>query len=210
MNRAHAGTLQHLPAGFFVRVGASILDWMILNIVVILLYGSVLLALPLKGNVSTSSSLNTAQSTSILTIPSSKEDFMGKNRPMNLLDLIVTLGLLFYFAGLESSQRGATLGKRISGLQVTNLEGNQISFLRACARSLCCGLNHLLMELPLLFVALRSDKRGLHDLCAGTQVQIVGKSRFWLAVLIALSMNLLLIALIIRPFLSILLSDVFQ
>jgi uncharacterized RDD family membrane protein YckC len=75
-----------------------------------------------------------------------------------------------YAASLESSSRQATLGKRIVGLKVTDLEDNRISFSRATARFfgafLCdasCGIGYLM-------VAFSKRKQALHDMISRTVV----------------------------------------
>ena len=50
--------------------------------------------------------------------------------------LVISLVPFLYWPVLESSRRRATIGKRIMGLEVTDLEGNQLSFCaRSCVRS---------------------------------------------------------------------------
>ena len=73
-------------------------------------------------------------------------------------------------ATLERSRRQATLGKRIVGLKVTDLEGNRISFSRATARFLGTFLCDASCGIGYLMAAFSTRKQALHDMIAGTVV----------------------------------------
>ena len=75
-----------------------------------------------------------------------------------------------YWAGMHSSAWQATLGKMALGLQVTDLQGERISFLRATGRYLAEILSALLLMIGYIMVAFHPRKQGLHDLIAGTLV----------------------------------------
>jgi len=75
----------------------------------------------------------------------------------------------FYFAGLESMV-GATLGKMVFGLQVTDENGNNISFMRATGRYFAKIISALILCIGYLMVAWDDRKQGLHDKMAGTLV----------------------------------------
>ena len=75
----------------------------------------------------------------------------------------------FYFAGLES-MAGATLGKMVLGLSVTDEQGNNISFLRATGRYFAKIISALILCIGYLMVAWDGRKQGLHDKIAGTLV----------------------------------------
>jgi uncharacterized RDD family membrane protein YckC len=77
---------------------------------------------------------------------------------------------LLYFPVLESSKSRGTLGKNLFGLAVADLEGRQISFARACVRTLARIPAGILFEVGFLMVAFTKRKQGLHDLIAGTVV----------------------------------------
>lgn len=78
--------------------------------------------------------------------------------------------VLLYYPVLESSRWHATLGKRFYGLTVITTPGTHISFVRALVRHLAKYLSGALFGIGYLMIAWRSDKRGLHDLIAGTHV----------------------------------------
>ena len=73
---------------------------------------------------------------------------------------------LIYSAILESSKQQATVGKRMLGILVTDLDVGRISFRRALLRSVMQGIG------PIDYVSavFSSRKHALHDLVAGTEV----------------------------------------
>jgi uncharacterized RDD family membrane protein YckC len=75
-----------------------------------------------------------------------------------------------YSAGLESSAQQATIGKRAMGLQVTDLSGDRISFLRATGRYFAKILSVLIFFIGFIMIAFTEKKQGLHDMIAGTLV----------------------------------------
>ncbi len=84
--------------------------------------------------------------------------------------LVVLPLVLLYYPVMESSRWQATLGKRFCGLTVVNLDGKRISFVRALVRFLAKYLSGSLFGIGFLMIAWRSDRRGLHDMIAGTLV----------------------------------------
>lgn len=75
-----------------------------------------------------------------------------------------------YFAGLESSERQATLGKSAMNLVVTGTDGNRISFLRATGRYFAKILSGLILLIGYIMAAFTARKRALHDILASTLV----------------------------------------
>jgi uncharacterized RDD family membrane protein YckC len=66
---------------------------------------------------------------------------------------------------------GATPGKMLFGLRVVTVDGAPIGFREAALRYIGYWVNVLTLGIGYLFIAFRKDKRGLHDLIAGTSVQ---------------------------------------
>lgn len=85
----------------------------------------------------------------------------------NLIGVI--LGWL-YAAWFESSPSMGTLGKQAMGIQVTDLDGNRISFARATGRHFGKILSALPLFIGYLMVAFTERKQGLHDILAGCLV----------------------------------------
>ncbi|MDA1175272.1 MAG: RDD family protein, partial [Chloroflexi bacterium] len=63
-----------------------------------------------------------------------------------------------------------TVGKRALNMYVLKLDGSPVGFWRALGREVAKGLMAIPFGLTFWFVAFREDKRGLHDLIAGTVV----------------------------------------
>jgi len=78
-----------------------------------------------------------------------------------------------YFAGMEASPLGATLGKRLLGIHVVDLDGRRIGPGRALLRYASAGISWLFLNLGHAMAAWTADKRALHDYVAGTRVDNV-------------------------------------
>jgi uncharacterized RDD family membrane protein YckC len=89
------------------------------------------------------------------------------NGASNVLSIL--LGWL-YFSLLESSSWQGTVGKKVLGLRVTDLNGNRISFGRATGRYFGMFLSSMICFIGLIMVAFTEKKQGLHDMIAGTLV----------------------------------------
>jgi uncharacterized RDD family membrane protein YckC len=74
-----------------------------------------------------------------------------------------------YFV-LGHGTAGQTLGKRLLGVRVIDEGGEPIGYLRALGRCLATAVAALPLGLGLAAAWLRRDRRGLHDLLAGTRV----------------------------------------
>jgi uncharacterized RDD family membrane protein YckC len=75
-----------------------------------------------------------------------------------------------YFALMESSGRGATVGKLALGIRVVDMSGNRISFGRATARYFAKILSALIFMIGYLMAAFTDRKQALHDTIAGCLV----------------------------------------
>ena len=138
-------------AGFWRRLAAWLLDFVILQIAFIaigLAIGVVVgIFMAVRGQTE---------------IPNFKESPW-----INLLGVLVAW---FYFAGFESSSYQATPGKMALGIQVTDLHGRRISFARATGRHFAKILSALLLLIGFLMIAFTREKQGLHDIIAGCLV----------------------------------------
>jgi uncharacterized RDD family membrane protein YckC len=74
-----------------------------------------------------------------------------------------------YFV-LGHGTAGQTLGKRLLGVRVVDEGGEPIGYLRALGRALATIVAAIPLGLGLAAAWLRRDRRGLHDLLAGTRV----------------------------------------
>jgi uncharacterized RDD family membrane protein YckC len=85
----------------------------------------------------------------------------------NVISLVI--GWL-YFALLESSERGATVGKMVMGLRVVTSDGRRLSFMNATGRYFAKILSAIILCIGFIMIAFTDKKRGLHDMIAGTLV----------------------------------------
>ena len=75
-----------------------------------------------------------------------------------------------YFALMESSARGATVGKMAVGLRVVTDRGERLDFGHATGRYLAKIISALILGIGFIMVAFTDRKRGLHDMIANTVV----------------------------------------
>jgi len=114
------------------------------------------------------------------------------NQLGSLIDVLWFILIWVYFAGMESSSTQATFGKMVLGLQVTDIEGNRISFLRATGRNMAKILSTAILSIGYLMAAFTKKKQALHDLAADCLVNKQKESSFWKLVFIAILFAVLL------------------
>jgi uncharacterized RDD family membrane protein YckC len=136
--------------GFWIRVVAYIVDGILLNIA----FGIIGAVIGI--------SLIPADPAKIDPV-----EFMSQMGSFQLIAVVVTW---LYFGLMESSPRGATVGKMVVGLRVVDEQGNRLSFLRATGRFFAKFISALILMIGYLMVAFTERKRGLHDIIAGTLV----------------------------------------
>ena len=95
------------------------------------------------------------------------DDISQIDPTLNLLSIAVAW---LYFALMESSERGATVGKMAMGLRVVSNEGKRISFLNATGRYFAKIISALILCIGFIMIAFTDRKRGLHDMIASTLV----------------------------------------
>ncbi len=102
-----------------------------------------------------------------------------ESSPRDLLDLAV---LLFAMLALGMALHiayhvvlvggcGQTLGKMALQIRVVSMDGGPLSFGQAVGRYFATFLSALILGIGFVMAGVRSDKRGLHDLLAGTRVE---------------------------------------
>jgi uncharacterized RDD family membrane protein YckC len=77
--------------------------------------------------------------------------------------------IYFLYDVLLNGRYGATIGKMLVGARITLVDGSPIGYGRALLRWLAARLSDILF-LGYLPIAIRPDKRAMHDLLAGTKV----------------------------------------
>ncbi|MDY7223889.1 RDD family protein [Halalkalibacterium halodurans] len=126
------------PAGFWIRLGAGLLDGIIIGI-------------PLA----------------IITL------ILGLEEPMTSIfqgGVNLVYGLLLPVLWL-----GYTIGKKICGVRIVKLDGENVGIGTMLLRTIVAGFVYLItfgiaVIVSAFMVGLREDKRSLHDLIAGTYV----------------------------------------
>jgi uncharacterized RDD family membrane protein YckC len=90
---------------------------------------------------------------------------------------MVLLAILFsvvmkwlYYALMESSKYGGTLGKMALSLKVVDLEGNKISFGRATGRYFSRIITNMTFLIGYIIAGFTAKKQALHDLIASCLV----------------------------------------
>jgi len=145
-------------AGFWLRFVAIIIDGILINIVIWPLGVAFLAMMGLRGRMH----------------PEIGQD------PMILIWTFLPALLIFgcisellkwlYFALCESSSWQGTLGKKALGLQVTDLDGNRISFGRATARYFAKYVSAMTILVGFIMAGFTARKQALHDMIAGCLV----------------------------------------
>lgn len=132
--------------GFWKRVIAYLIDGLIIAVPVTMVFGTVIPDVMMAENV---------QATPFsVTVP----------------QLVMILASWVYFAGLESSEWQATVGKKILGMKVTDAAGERINFVKATIRYISKFLSSFIFMIGFIMVAFTAKKQGLHDFIAGTTV----------------------------------------
>lgn len=144
-----------LYAGFWRRVGAFLIDGLIIGIAMtpfgLGLWGTIAAIGP--------------------TSHDSTDDLAAIIAASMFVWLLRVLVTWLYSALFESSAWQATPGKKALSLRVTDLEGRRISFARATGRSIGKWLSGAILGIGFIMVAFTEKKQGLHDLLAGTVVR---------------------------------------
>lgn len=91
--------------------------------------------------------------------------------PGSASQVIMALFLpMLYFAGLHSSRWQATVGKKVFGLEVVDMDGDRISFPRALVRYLATVASAAPLFLGYVAAGLTSKKQAVHDFIANSLV----------------------------------------
>jgi uncharacterized RDD family membrane protein YckC len=84
--------------------------------------------------------------------------------------VVVFLGVIAYFVGMESSAKQATLGKMAVGIKVGDANGDRISAANAAGRFFSKILSGLILYIGYMMAGWDPKKQALHDKIAGTYV----------------------------------------
>jgi uncharacterized RDD family membrane protein YckC len=136
-------------AGFWLRFAAYLIDSILLGLIFFPLGLGLGLMMGATGN------------------NQNPELMLGLNGGLNMVSLVVTW---LYSSLLESSSWQGTVGKKLIGLRVTDLDGRRISFGRATGRHFGKILSGLICLVGFIMAAFTEKHQALHDQIAGTLV----------------------------------------
>ena len=155
-----------IPAGFWVRLAAYIVDFIALSLLFTVVWGIVSMVTGLK-------------------VP----EFSPEKTPVNLVAWLQAFSAYFnelkpvmwpyaltgralhlIYDVLFNGRFGATPGKMVIGARILKVDGSAIGYQRALLRWLAARLSDFSFGIGYLFIAVRPDKRALHDLLVGTKV----------------------------------------
>jgi uncharacterized RDD family membrane protein YckC len=149
---APRGTMVY--AGFWIRVGAMLIDQLILCAVVALLafIGVLVLA------------------------PSLSKSGAAPEAALAVMSIVIGVGYLLLIGGSACyeaffvARSGATIGKKALGLKVVMQDGGPVSLGRAFGRFFAKMLSAIPLDLGFIMVGFDAEKRGLHDYICSTRV----------------------------------------
>ena len=140
-------------AGFWLRFAAYLIDTIIVGLVFVPIGVVLAMILAASGD------------------GGSDEATLGLMQALNGgLNLVSILATWLYSSLLESSSWQGTVGKKLIGLRVTDLDGNRISFGKATGRHFGKMLSSLICLIGFIMVAFTEKQQALHDQLAGTLV----------------------------------------
>lgn len=135
-----------LYAGFWKRLAAMMLDWLVM-LIPALLIGAVIGVM--------------------VGVSSEGSDKSSAGALGNLAGFLLSW---LYFAFMESSAKQATLGKMALGIKVVDLQGNRISFGRASGRFFGKFVSGITLGIGYMMAAFTKRKQALHDMMASCLV----------------------------------------
>jgi uncharacterized RDD family membrane protein YckC len=147
------------PAGFWVRLAASIIDHILLAIIFVAVWTPI--AAPRHWQIPEFPQSLTE--TSWQQYSAQLSVWMDKAAP-------IFYPIFLLYDVLLNGRFGATVGKMAIGAKITMVDGSPIGYNRALLRWLAARLSDFFFFFGYLLIGLRRDKRGLHDLLAGTKV----------------------------------------
>jgi uncharacterized RDD family membrane protein YckC len=84
--------------------------------------------------------------------------------------IATTIAGWLYFALMESSAKGGTLGKMALGIKVTDTKGNRVTFGRATGRYFGKIISGVILYIGFIMAGFTQQKQALHDIMAGCLV----------------------------------------
>ena len=152
-------------AGFWLRFVAYIIDQFVIG------FAGMILAIPVIIGIA-------AFGINLISMRNT-DDFFNRGGLMmigGIIGLIIIIALIsivmkwLYYALMESSRYGGTLGKMVLRLKVVDMEGNRVSFGRATGRYFSRIITNMTMLIGYIIAGFTEKKQALHDLIANCLV----------------------------------------
>jgi uncharacterized RDD family membrane protein YckC len=144
------------PAGFWARLAAYIIDMVLLSILFLLIW------MPLAQSQHWQMP-QFPQTVTDASVAQYREDLVKNNV------VLVFYAVFLVYSVFFNGRYGATVGKMAIRARITLLDGSPIGYNRALLRWMAARVSDFLF-FGYVLIGLRRDKRGLHDLLAGTKV----------------------------------------
>lgn len=144
--------LEGKPAGFWMRYAALGIDWQLLALPVALFGILAAVMMPLMMAVR---------------LPASAAAAVGLTIALFLLGFVVAYSVWMH------GKWGQTLGKMALGMKVARTDGSALGYGGAFLRWIGSVLSALILMIGYIMAGVRSDKRSLHDLIAGSRVTYI-------------------------------------
>lgn len=136
-------------AGFWLRFAAALIDGLLLGLITVPVGFVIGLILAATGN---------SQDSDLM---------MAVNGLINVVSILLDW---LYSSLLESSSWQGTVGKKVVGIRVTDLNGNRIGFAKATGRHFGKILSSIICLVGFFMAAFTEKSQALHDMLAGTLV----------------------------------------
>jgi uncharacterized RDD family membrane protein YckC len=147
------------PCGFWARLGAYIIDAIIISAIFQLVWTqsgqSRLWPMPIFPTVITDAAF---------------QQFLREGQAWFNHAAPYFYPIYFLYDVLFNGRFGATVGKMAIGARIVMWDGAPLTYRRAALRWLAARVSDLFFFAGYVLIALRADKRALHDLLAGTRV----------------------------------------
>jgi len=134
--------------GFWIRVGARIIDSIILQVVNYILLIAIFLIFGIEKSV----------------------DNLGRIAVMTIIQVCVSMVIALSYEVWFVGKFRATPGKMLCGLVIVRPDGGRVSYMRVLGRQFATGLSALILGIGYIMAGFDSEKRALHDRICDTRV----------------------------------------
>ncbi|HYI78724.1 MAG TPA: RDD family protein [Chryseolinea sp.] len=150
-------------AGFWLRFAAYVIDYIIIYVVQSFVFIPILgvLGISFASKMDSMDNMSDAESMGMA---------MGFAAVMAATALLTTIIAILYWSIMESSKYQATVGKMALGLKVSDVDGQNLDFVKSLIRNVCKIISGMILGIGYIMAGFTERKQGLHDIIAGTLV----------------------------------------